>query len=154
MDWNGLSLDNGHPGDSNARGAFAHKLFIAGNHDVALTSPHTLACIPPSLTYLENSFTKITTSGHKLHIYGSPYMPSDTDCGPSSISTSTQHSPPGPSLIRSGQKFRLKLTSSSHMVLPWPTLTRTGTGATHCSAHYGASVQWSMCLGTFTLAGV
>ena len=154
MDWNRLSLDNGHPGDSNARGAFAHKLFIAGNHDVALTSPHTLARIPPSLTYLENSFTEITTSGRKLRIYGSPYTPGNTDPGPSSISESAQRSPLGPSLIRSGQKFRLKLTSSSHMVLPWPTLTRTGTGATHCSAHYGASVQRSMCLGTFTLAGV
>ena len=51
------------------------QLFIAGNHDVALTSPHTLAHIPPSLTYLENSCTEITTSGRKLCIYGSPYTP-------------------------------------------------------------------------------
>lgn len=52
-----------------------HKLFIAGNHDVALASPQTLARIPPSLTYLENSFIELVISGRKLRIYGSPYTP-------------------------------------------------------------------------------
>ncbi|KAN0118035.1 Metallo-dependent phosphatase-like protein [Russula decolorans] len=50
-----------------------HKLFIAGNHDLALTSPQTHARIPPGLTYLENSFIELTISGRKLCIYGSPY---------------------------------------------------------------------------------
>ncbi|KAM6503115.1 metallophosphoesterase domain containing protein [Amanita muscaria] len=52
-----------------------HKLFIAGNHDVALASPQTLARIPPSLTYLENSSIELTISGRKLRIYGSPCTP-------------------------------------------------------------------------------
>ncbi|KAK2467215.1 hypothetical protein APHAL10511_000764 [Amanita phalloides] len=53
-----------------------HKIFIAGNHDVALASPQTLARIPPGLTYLENSFIELTLrSGRQLRIYGSPYTP-------------------------------------------------------------------------------
>ncbi|KAF8335368.1 metallophosphoesterase domain-containing protein 1 [Cantharellus anzutake] len=52
-----------------------HKLFIAGNHDVALVSPETRARISPGLTYLEDSSVELTISGRKLLIYGSPYTP-------------------------------------------------------------------------------
>ena len=52
-----------------------HKIFIAGNHDVALMSPETRRCISPGLTYLENSSVELTISGRKLRIYGSPYTP-------------------------------------------------------------------------------
>ncbi len=52
-----------------------YKLFIAGNHDVALVSPETRARISPGLTYLENSSVELTIRGRKLLIYGSPYTP-------------------------------------------------------------------------------
>ncbi len=52
-----------------------YKLFVAGNHDVALVSPETRARIPPGLSYLENSSVELTVKGRKLLIYGSPYTP-------------------------------------------------------------------------------
>ena len=58
----------------NAR-SHPYKLFIAGNHDVALVSPEARSRIPPGLTYLENSSVELTIRGRKLLIFGSPYTP-------------------------------------------------------------------------------
>lgn len=52
-----------------------NKIFIAGNHDVALASADARERIPAGLSYLENSSTEILVRGRKLHIYGSPNTP-------------------------------------------------------------------------------
>lgn len=52
-----------------------HKLFVAGNHDVACTSPDIRDRTPDGLTYLENSAAEISVRGRTLRVYGSPYTP-------------------------------------------------------------------------------
>lgn len=56
------------------------KVFVAGNHDAALTEPETRAYIRtayPTLTYLDNDVAQVTVRSHTLRIYGSPYTPQD-----------------------------------------------------------------------------
>ncbi|TFK91340.1 Metallo-dependent phosphatase [Polyporus arcularius HHB13444] len=52
-----------------------HKLFIAGNHDVALASPDIHERIPSGLTYLEDSAAEVSVRGRTLRVYGSPHTP-------------------------------------------------------------------------------
>ncbi|RPD57592.1 metallophosphoesterase domain-containing protein 1 [Lentinus tigrinus ALCF2SS1-7] len=52
-----------------------HKLLIAGNHDVALTSPDVHERIPQGLTYLQDSATELSVKGRTLRVYGSPHTP-------------------------------------------------------------------------------
>ncbi|KAH9935955.1 metallophosphoesterase domain-containing protein 1 [Epithele typhae] len=56
-----------------------HKLFIAGNHDHALSIDDTeraaLLATYPTLTYLQESSTALSVRGRTLHVYGSPFTP-------------------------------------------------------------------------------
>jgi Icc-related predicted phosphoesterase len=58
---------------------FAHKIFIAGNHDHALTDEslarEELLIAFPDLVYLQESSVEISVRGRTLHIYGSPLTP-------------------------------------------------------------------------------
>ncbi|KAH9848767.1 Metallo-dependent phosphatase-like protein [Lenzites betulinus] len=52
-----------------------HKVFIAGNHDLALAHPPTRDAILadyPTLTYLENSSATLEFYGRSVNIYGTP----------------------------------------------------------------------------------
>ncbi|PPQ96869.1 hypothetical protein CVT26_006056 [Gymnopilus dilepis] len=56
-----------------------HKLFVAGNHDVALASHDERegegVVIPQGLTYLEDTSVELTVRGRRLRVYGSPWTP-------------------------------------------------------------------------------
>lgn len=55
-----------------------HKLFIAGNHDRALSEPDTRTALLsafPNIIYLEQASVDLTILGRTLHCYGSPPTP-------------------------------------------------------------------------------
>ncbi|KAJ3794065.1 Metallo-dependent phosphatase [Lentinula aff. detonsa] len=54
-----------------------YKVYIAGNHDRALSESDIFTTLPsfPNLIYLEETSATVTINGRKLHIYGSPLTP-------------------------------------------------------------------------------
>ncbi|KAI0676208.1 Metallo-dependent phosphatase-like protein, partial [Trametes maxima] len=62
-----------------------HRVFVAGNHDVALADARkrdAILAAYPNLTYLEHTTTTLQVRGRNLKIFGSPHSPKAVSPGP------------------------------------------------------------------------